>query len=104
MDLTHKKLRWTLLPQKPLKEVVKVLNWGAEKYSDWNWKTIPNRKKVFIEAALRHLMGYLEKDMDPTMKDEESGHHPIAHCITDLLFVLDKDIELKEKLEFNEQE
>jgi len=49
-------------------------------------------------------MGYLEKDMDPTMKDEESGHHPIAHCITDLLFVLDKDIELKEKPEFNEQE
>jgi len=78
------KLRWDLLPLKPIEQVVRVLTKGAKKYSDNNWKTVPNFNERYYAAAMRHLtrwrMGY--------KKDKESGLSHLAHVICCLIFLL----------------
>lgn len=78
------KLRWSLLPIAPMKEVVKVLMFGAAKYNDFNWLYVDNAKQRYSDAALRHFFAYLEGEV----ADEESGCHPLAHTIVNALFAL----------------
>lgn len=77
------KLDYTLLPWSSIKEVVKVLMFGAAKYpSADNWKHVePSRYK---KAAMRHLVAYLEGEKN----DSESGHPHLAHCMCCILFLL----------------
>jgi hypothetical protein len=76
------KLRYSLLPWNALKEVVKVLEFGASKYSVNNWQKIePQRYK---DAAMRHLVAILEGKW----LDEESQLPHAAHCICCLLFII----------------
>ena len=76
------KLRYSLIPWITLKEVVKVLEFGAAKYSINNWQKInPQRYK---DAAMRHLIAIFEGEW----LDEESQLPHAAHCICCLLFIL----------------
>lgn len=76
------KLRYSLLPWIAIKEVVKVLEFGAKKYSVNNWQKIePQRYK---DAAMRHLVAIF----DGEWLDEESQLPHAAHCICCLLFLL----------------
>lgn len=76
------KLRFSLIPWNALKEVVKVLEFGAKKYAVDNWKQIePQRYK---DAAMRHLVAI----MDDEWLDEESQLPHAAHCICCLLFII----------------
>lgn len=76
------KLRYSLIPWSALKEVVKVLEFGAKKYAVDNWKQIdPQRYK---DAAMRHLVTILEGEW----LDEESQLPHAAHCICCLLFII----------------
>lgn len=77
------KLRYDLLPWESVDEVVKVLNYGAAKYSPNNWRGGFEWGRVFA-AATRHLKAWwLGEDLDP-----ESGLHHLAHCSCDILFLL----------------
>ena len=83
----NKKLRWDLLPLKPIEQVVRVLTKGANKYSDNNWKHVDNFEDRYYAAAMRHItrwrMGF--------KRDKESGMPHLAHAICCLIFILWKE-------------
>lgn len=77
------KRRLSLLPTGPLEEVVRVLEFGANKYGDYNWRNGMNWSRV-IDAVLRHIFKWLQREEN----DEESGLPHLAHAACGLLFLL----------------
>ncbi len=77
------KPRWDLLPWNELEEVVKVITFGAAKYSDNNWKKV-SPKERYLAAAFRHLSARAKGNQ----KDPETGLPHLAHCICCLLFLM----------------
>jgi hypothetical protein len=78
------KLRWDLLPTKPLESVIRVLMLGSKKYGDDNWKVVPGYKKRYYAACLRHLTVWWEGEkIDP-----ESGESHLGHAMCCLIFLL----------------
>lgn len=78
------KPRFSLLPWDALEKVVEVMEYGAKKYEENNWKHVKNGYTRYINAAYRHLSAMMQgKDLDP-----ESGLTHIAHATTCLLFSL----------------
>jgi hypothetical protein len=84
------KLRYDLIPAKALQEVVRVLTYGAGLYGDENWKNVPNGRKRYYAAGQRHQNTYWIGD---EVEDKESKTHHLANAITDLLFILEKDLQ-----------
>jgi hypothetical protein len=83
------KLQYGLLPPLALREVVKVLTFGAEKYEPDNWKRVPDAHRRYFDAAQRHLWAYKEGEkIDP-----ESGVNHLAHALCCIMFMLDLDEE-----------
>lgn len=78
------KLRWALLPLAPVQEIIKVLMFGAKKYSDDNWMRVPDAQRRYYEAALRHITAW----WDGEALDPESGLHHLAHAGCCILFAL----------------
>lgn len=76
------KLRWSLVPQSALEPMVRVLEFGATKYSDHNWqKGLPVTE--ICESLKRHLDAFMEgEDNDP-----ESGKSHIGHIQCNALFL-----------------
>ena len=79
------KLRMSLIPNGTLAEVVKVLEFGAEKYSPDNWKHVDDARTRYFDAAQRHIMTWWDND---NQTDPESGRHHLAHAICCLLFLM----------------
>lgn len=52
------KPRWSLLPWDVMDWVVRVLTVGAVKYSDDNWKKVPNAKDRYESALMRHIRNH----------------------------------------------
>lgn len=79
-----------LLPPKALLCVAEVLGYGAVKYGEHNWRAVPDARKRYVAATLRHLLTDMtnEQPLDP-----ESGLPHIAHAIASLLFILEIDID-----------
>ncbi len=75
---------WTLMPWLGLVEVVRVLEYGAAKYSRDNWKFVADARRRYLAAAFRHMTAFAEGERN----DAESGLHHLAHAATCLLFVL----------------
>lgn len=78
------KLDWLLLPMESVEEIIKVLEYGAEKYSPENWKKLPDFRRRYINAAMRHLVAYVKGERI----DEETGLSHIAHLGCNVLFLL----------------
>ncbi len=79
------KAPWSLRPWDALEEVVKVLEFGAAKYSANNWRTGAGfgYTRVF-NSLLRHLFSWFRgEDRDP-----ESGYSHLAHACCNILFLL----------------
>lgn len=79
------KLDWSLLPIESVEEIIKVLEFGATKYDDWNWSTGEGFKytRVF-NATMRHLWAWFKgEDNDP-----ETGLSHWAHAGCNVLFML----------------
>lgn len=75
---------WRLLPWRAVAQVVEVLRFGAEKYEAHSWKRTENGAERYAEAAVRHLVAYMEGER----VDAESGLHVLAHAACDVLFAL----------------
>lgn len=75
------KLRYDLLQFDVLQEKVKVLTFGANKYSDNNWKLLEEDR--IIGAIFRHLIAHLLGEL----RDKETGllHLSHAECEIDFL-------------------
>lgn len=79
------KMDWSLLPIESVEEIIKVLEFGATKYDDWNWATGEGFKytRVF-NATMRHLWAWFKgEDNDP-----ETGISHWAHAGCNVLFML----------------
>ena len=94
------KLRYDLLPADVLEEVVKVLTFAIStgKYSDRNWEKGLNYGRVF-GAANRHL--WRDWYLNHHTTDGESGNHPLAHAICDIMMLL--AYELRGMKEFDDR-
>ena len=79
------KARWDLVPWGAMAEVVGVLQVGADKYGEENWRTVPNPHRRYFAAAMRHLLAWWGREQ----KDPESGKSHLAHAVCCLLFLLD---------------
>lgn len=83
------KERWDLAQPLSLKEYVKVLTHGAEKYAPYNWRKVEPRKSRYIAALFRHVVAYiLGETMDPS-----TGYHHLAHAMCCLTFVMEPELE-----------
>ncbi len=78
------KPRWSLLPAGAVEEVVRVLEYGARKYSEENWKKVDNAHIRYYDAAMRHINAWWQLEQ----KDQETGLHHLAHATCCLMFLM----------------
>lgn len=77
------KLRWDLVDFKSLEPMVQVLEKGAIKYSQNNWKGGLHREEI-LESIQRHLIELFDRvEIDP----EDVEHH-MAHIMANGMFYL----------------
>jgi hypothetical protein len=81
------KYRHSLLPTGVLKEVIKVLEYGATKYAPDNWKEVEDGTSRYYDAALRHIDSWYEGQK----VDSETGLHHLAHATCCLMFLMWSD-------------
>lgn len=82
------KLRYDLLPVHALEEVTRVITLGAEKYDPENWKRVPEGRRRYIAAAFRHIEAWRKGETT-----DEIGTHHIANAISNLMFILEKELQ-----------
>lgn len=81
---------WLLGPLwRPIRAVVRVLEFGAAKYAPNNWQLVRDDDggspvKRYGDAMMRHVAAFQEGEM----RDAETGLHPLAHAVCDGLFLL----------------
>jgi hypothetical protein len=78
------KLPWHLLPYDAVREIVKVLQFGAQKYAERNWEKGLAYSRVF-GATMRHLTAHFQ---DGETHDPETGLSHLAHAGCEILFAL----------------
>ena len=87
------KLNWSLMPFGALQEVVKVLEFGSQKYAPNNWMYVDNADERYWNAAMRHLIAYKTESTN----DSETGLSHLAHAICCMLFLQHLNTEPKEQ-------
>lgn len=78
------KLPWHLVPWEPIEEVVKVLQFGAEKYSANNWQNLDEFDDRYFAAAMRHMVAHQKGEVF----DKESELPHLAHAMCCIMFLL----------------
>jgi hypothetical protein len=78
------KLMWDILPVREVEQIVKVLNFGANKYGRFNWQDLEDPKTRYLNALYRHLIAYHKGEQ----YDEETKLSHLAHLATNALFLL----------------
>ncbi|WP_051018506.1 dATP/dGTP diphosphohydrolase domain-containing protein [Bartonella queenslandensis] len=78
------KARLELIPPLALMEIGRVLEFGAKKYGENNWRKGAHWSR-FHGAALRHLLSWFEGED----KDSESGLSHLAHAACCILFLME---------------
>lgn len=89
------KLQFRLLPWGAVKLAVRVLMFGAEKYSEDGWKHQKNGATRYLDAAFRHIVAHAEGEE----LDTESGLPHLAHAVCSLMFAMDLRSKVKEETE-----
>lgn len=93
----QQKERYDLIPVLGLEEIAKVLTAGANKYNEdyneENWRVVQNPKRRYFSAAMRHMQAVRKGNK----QDDETGLHHYAHAITNLMFLLEADLEQESK-------
>lgn len=80
------KTDWSLLPWDAVEEIIKVLQFGAGKYSPWNWAENGGFKfNRLFNSSMRHFVAWFwrREDLDP-----ETGLSHMAHLGCNILFLL----------------
>jgi hypothetical protein len=78
------KPRWSLLPAGAIRSVVDVLEHGARTYSVDNWQTVPDARRRYYDAAMRHIESWWSGEK----WDAESGLPHLAHAACCVLFLM----------------
>ena len=77
------KRRWSLVPVGVMNEVIDVLEYGSRKYSDNNWKKVPDARTRYYDASMRHIESWWQGEVD----DPETQKSHLAHAICCLMFL-----------------
>ena len=80
--------RWDLLPTAAVRQIVKVLTFGATKYGDQNWEFVAEARRRYYAATMRHLTAWWEGEEN----DMETGLSHLAHAGCCILFLLQKSL------------
>lgn len=80
-----KKAPLRLVPPALFIGAAEALENGAQKYGPQNWRDQPVSAVTYVEAALRHLLAYL--DGEDTAPD--TGIHHVKHAVAGLGILLD---------------
>lgn len=88
----QEKPKWHLLPLKIVEEVVKVLTFGAIKYSENNWQHVDDAFNRYLSATLRHITARQNGEI----LDEESKLPHLAHAVCCLIFIMWFDMKDKD--------
>ena len=67
-----------------LQEVCKIGTYGANKYTDNGWRSVPDGQKRYHDAMYRHLLEHAKNEID-----EESGFTHLAHAAWNILALLE---------------
>lgn len=82
MRFNEGKPKWSLVDFKSLEPMVRVLEYGADKYSRDNWKDGLLVREI-VESMLRHIFDFLEgEDLD-----SESGLPHVGHILCNAMFL-----------------
>lgn len=85
------KLRFDLMPPEPLEDIVRILTFGAAKYSSRNWEQGMKWSRPF-GAAMRHLWAWWRgESLDP-----DSGCSHLAHAAVNIVFLMEYERTHKE--------
>jgi hypothetical protein len=84
------KARTDLISPVAIIEVSKVLEFGAKKYADHNWRKGMKWSRL-LGAALRHILAY----MGGEDKDPETGLSHLAHAFCCIMFLLEYEVSHK---------
>lgn len=86
------KLRYDLIPPSATKALAEVLTFGARKYKPNNWRNVPQEElNRYVAAAMRHF----EAHRSGEYFDADSGLPHLAHCLTNIAFLIDLDENLR---------
>ena len=94
------KPRWSLVPQSSLIPMVRVLEFGAKKYGDYNWA-----KGLSIKETCESLKRHLDSFMGGEDIDSESGLTHIGHIQCNAMFLsymLEYRPDLDDRVNFKE--
>lgn len=82
------KLRPSLFPWLSINPVLRVLEFGANKYRAHSWRDVEPER--YVEALLRHVVEWGERHRTEGVlcTDEESGLPTLAHIACNALFLL----------------
>jgi len=87
------KLKWSLVSMVSLEPMVKVLMFGAEKYSSHNWKKGLKYSEI-SESLQRHLNAFMEReDNDPESKLSHVGHILCNAMFLSYMSIFRKDLD-----------
>ena len=76
--------RWDLLPLDPIAQIVKVLTFGAVKYTDNSWQQVENGVDRYYSALMRHIHAWRSGEKN----DQESGLSHLSHAFTNIMFII----------------
>lgn len=68
-----------------MQALARILEYGAEKYEDLNWKKGGKPDEEFLDSAMRHLF----KFVDTGMYDQESGCNHVVQAIWNLAVLIE---------------
>lgn len=77
------KAPWDLLPFDAVEQIVRVLEFGADKYGAYNWSKGMDHSRLFA-AAMRHLTAHWRGENT----DPETGLSHLSHAGCCILFLL----------------
>jgi hypothetical protein len=83
MKFDDGKLRYDLTPAIAIEGIATVLTYGAKKYKPNNWRSVDPQR--YVGAFERHWQAYICGELI----DSESGLPHLAHCMTNLAFLLE---------------
>jgi tRNA(Arg) A34 adenosine deaminase TadA len=83
MKFDTAKLRLDLVPPGPIEALAAVLTYGAKKYKPNNWRSVEAER--YVAAFERHWLAYRQGGI----LDPESKLPHLAHCMTNLAFLLE---------------
>lgn len=89
MKFDDNKIKLELIPLETINEIGKVLTFGAKKYKENSWQNLDKFEDRYFGACLRHLIAHRTGEKI----DNESNLPHLSHTITNLIFLLWKELQ-----------